>query len=111
MRGDGAVVLQRTAVGEVIGDARCAKTVAVHRGRQTRRRTIWGAICLFMHVPFKRDLVMSRLWNSGAFGVSQRPVASMYSPRCSTSLWRAGTWCSLPPFSWSRNMSWWLETR
>ncbi len=68
-----------------------------------RRLTIWSAICLFMRVPFRRDLVMSSAWNIGAFGVCHRPVASMYSPSYSTSLWRAGTWYCLPPFSCGRN--------
>ena len=51
-----------------------------------RRLTIWSTICLFMQVPFKRELVMSSAWNSGAFGVCQRPVGSRYSPRHLTRL-------------------------
>ena len=80
-------------------------------GSPARRLTIWNTICLFIRVPLSRDFVMSTAWKRGALGDSQRPVASMYSPRYSTSLWCAGTWCSLPPFSWSRNVRWWLLRR
>ena len=48
-----------------------------------RRLTIWKTICLFIRVPLSRDFVMSTAWNRGSFGMSQRPVASMYSPRYS----------------------------
>ena len=42
----------------------------------------------------------------GAMLMVKLPVASMYS----TILWCAGTWCTLPPFSCSRNVPWWLVT-
>ena len=55
-----------------------------------RRLTIWNTICLFIRAPLSRDFVMSTAWNRGDLGECQRPVASMYSPRYSTSLWCAG---------------------
>ena len=70
--GDGARILEGTAVGEVVGDAGGAEAVAVDGGRQpgppdARRLTIWNTICLFIRAPLSRDFVMSTAWNRGAF--------------------------------------------